>query len=566
MKDKIQKTITGADLVLKILEKYGKVDTVFGYPGGASIPLYNAFARSGIRHILARHEQGAAFMAQGYSRSTGKIGVVDATSGPGVANTFTAVADAYKDSIPLLLISGQVPRAMIGKDAFQELETKPVFSGVTKYFTQIQDIAELESEVIKALDIAQSGRPGPVHIDIPKDILLVECSLQSEKTCKKIKKPEIQTEQISECLSMIEQAQKPILLIGHGVGIAQAGRELEEFLEKTKLPMVETALAKGIVPITHTQNFGMLGMHGFYEANLAVHHADLIINIGSRFDDRIVGKYQDFGKGAKIIHIDIDPRELGKVVQTDLKILADARDFLAKCNDRKIKASNNLQKWIQEIKSWKHKKPYTIPQDTFGGKQVLEKISLIGKSLQKEVIYGVDVGQHQMWSSQILETNGSENWLFSGGFGTMGFSLPACIGAAVANPDKKVVSISGDGGIQMNIQELCLLLQDERNTLKNLDIKIVILDNEYLGMVKQWQDLFAENERSQVDVLSPDFGKLADAYGVANYKLETLSDLNRLDDILSQDGPALIWCKIEKEENVFPMVPAGKRLDEMVFE
>ena len=560
------KNITWADGVLQILQSHWKIDTVFGYPGGASIPLYNAFARSGIRHILARHEQGAAFMAQWYSRSTWKIWVVDATSGPWVANTFTAIADAYKDSIPLLLISGQVPRAMIGKDAFQELETESVFSGITKYFTQIHDISQLESEVIQALDIAQSWRPWPVHIDIPKDILLSKMQLSEILSKNIFKRPRVSSEHISEFQKILNASQRPIILVGHGVGISGASCELWNFLKISGIPMVETALAKWIISLDHPQNFGMLWMHWFYEANMAVHHADLIINIGSRFDDRIVGNYQDFWKHAKVIHIDIDPRELGKVVQTDLKIHADARDFLQALNTSEIKFLWCRNKWLQKIEYWKQERPYTISQDIFWGKQVLEKISNIWKTLEKEIIYGVDVGQHQMWSSQILEIHNSENWLFSGGFGTMGFSLPACIWAAVANPNKKVISISGDGWVQMNIQELCMVLQDERNTLKNLDIKIIILDNEYLWMVKQWQDLFDENQRSQVDILSPDFWKLADAYGVANYKLETLSDLNKLENILSQDGPALIWCKIAKEENVFPMVPAGKRLDEMVFE
>ena len=558
--------MTWADVILSILENYAEVDTVFWYPWGASIPLYNALARSNLRHVLARHEQGAAFMAQWYARSTGKIGVVDATSGPWVANTFTAIADAYKDSIPLVLISWQVPRAMIGKDAFQELETESVFSGVTKYFTQIHDVQSLEFEVKKALDIARSWRPGPVHIDIPKDILLMSYSwiIQNEK--QKFQSPSIQEHQISECISMIRDSQKPILLIGHWVGISWASSELESFLAKSWLFMVETALAKGIIPIDHPQNLGMLGMHWFYEANMAVHHADLIINIGSRFDDRIVGNYQDFWKSTKIIHIDIDPRELGKVVTTDLKIHADARDFLQVLNNSKIWVSWKRDLWEEKIQSWKQENSYTISKDVFWGKQVLEKISQIWQQIKKEVIYGVDVGQHQMWGSQILATNNPENWLFSWGFGTMWFSLPACIGAAVANPDKKVISISGDGGIQMNLQEFCLLLQDDRNALRNLDIKIVILDNEYLWMVKQWQDLFDENQRSQVDILSPDFWKLADAYGIFQHKLEDLSDLMELEGILSQDGPALIWCKIEKEENVFPMVPAGKRLDQMVFE
>lgn len=560
------KLLTGSDILLQTLIDQGGVDTIFWYPWGASIPLYNSLANADIRHILAKHEQGAAFMAQWYARSTGRLWVVDATSGPWVANTFTAIADAYKDSIWMLLISGQVPTNMIGRDAFQELDTRPVFGGVTKYFRQIGDVWEIVPETMRAIEVALSGRPGPVHIDIPKDIQLAIASSDIWDFWNTYQKPTIPCQDIESLTRLIEGASRPIFLIGQWVKFSWAERELLGFLEKSGIPMVETALAKWVISPDNEYNLWMLGMHGFYEANMAVSEADLIINIGSRFDDRIVGTYESFWKGAQIVHVDIDDWELEKLVKTDLPIHADAKDFLEKLLQSDCWNPEQYTAWRRQIQSWKAEKPYEIDSHTFGGKQVLQEVSRIAKELPQEVVFWVDVGQHQMWASQILEIEGAENWLFSGWFGTMGFSLPACIWAAVANPDKKVISISGDGGIQMNIQELWLLLQNDRNALRNLDIKIIILDNEYLWMVKQWQDLFQENQRSQVDVLSPDFWILANAYWIKNHKLESLADLEGLEEILSQDGPALIWCKIEKEENVFPMVPAGKRLDQMVFE
>ena len=557
----------GADILLDTLQTHWWVDTIFWYPWWASIPLYNSLARSYIRHILTKHEQGAAFMAQWYARSTGRLWVVDATSWPGVANTFTAIADAYKDSIWMLLISGQVATASIGRDAFQELNTESIFSPITKHFIQIREARLIIPETIKALDIALSGRPWPVHIDIPKDIQLTESQWENFIwTWYICQKPEISWKDILAIKAMVSMAKKPIFLIGQWVKLAWWSTELQSLLEQTWIPMVETALAKWIIPMDHDLNIWMLGMHGFYEANMSMSEADLIINIGSRFDDRIVGTYDTFWKNAQVIHVDIDERELWKLVETDLKIHADAKDLLENLLRSFDGKPEKFTAWREQITSWKQERPYEIAADVFWGKQVLRKISRIAKNIPKEVIFWVDVGQHQMWASQILEIQWAENWLFSGGFGTMGFSLPASIWAAVAHPDKKVISISGDGGFQMNLQELGVLIQRHENTLKDLDIKIIILDNEYLGMVKQWQDLFPENTRSEVKMFSPEFDTIASGYGIANYKIENVEQMKKLEKIITQPWPALIWCKIEKEENVFPMVPAGKALDQMVFE
>ena len=556
-----------ADILLQTLQSHGGVDTIFWYPGGASIPLYNSFAHSDIRHILARHEQWAAFMAQWYNRSTWRLWVVDATSWPGVANTFTAIADAYKDNIAILLISWQVTSSMIGRDAFQELDTQSAFWNITKYFTQIRNVKDIISETMKAIDMALSGRPGPVHIDIPKDIFLTPYISKTISTSYVYEKPQLDILQIYKCIDMLEKATRPVLLIWHWVKLSWAEENLRNLVERLWIPTVETALAKGVLAPDSSHSLGMLGMHWFYQANMAISEADLILNIGSRFDDRIVGNYDDFWKAAKIIHVDVDKRELWKIVDIDMWIHADADKFISALQKVYAWDMLDIKTWRETIKAWKKEKPYMIDSWTFGGKQVLKKISNIAKNLPKDVIYAVDVGQHQMWASQILEIENSQNRLFSGWFGTMWFSLPSSIWAAVANPEKKVICISGDGGVQMNIQELGVLVQKQANTLKDLDIKIIILDNEYLGMVKQWQDLFPENTRSNVDVLSPDFDMLWKAYGIPSYQLDTIDAMDKeLWNILSSDGPSLIWCKIAKEENVFPMVPAGKRLDQMVFE
>ena len=412
-----------------------------------------------------------------------------------------------------------------------------------------------------------SGCPWPVHLDIPKDIFLSPHTPAITKTVYKSPKlPEIPKEDIQECLHLLQLAQRPILLVWQWVKFSGAEQELLQFVEIFGIPMIETALGKWIIPFDHSNNLGMLGMHWFYHANMAVSSADLIINIGSRFDDRIVWNYDDFGRDAKIIHIDIDEQELGRHVQTDVAIHWDASNFLQEILVRDDINSLKIDCWKEKIQNWKNEKPYEIEPGVFGGKQVLQKIQDTVEKMPEETIYGVDVGQHQMWASQILQIDVPNNWLFSGWFGTMWFSLPSSIGAAIANPDKRVISISGDGWIQMNIQELWMLIQKESNTLKDLDIKIIILDNEYLWMVKQWQDLFPENTRSEVDVQSPDFDILAQAYGIPAYKISDTSSMNEvLPTILQEKWPALIWCTIEKEENVFPMVPAWKRLDEMVF-
>lgn len=541
------------------------IDTIFGYPGGSNIPLYTALANSDIRHILARHEQWAAFMAQGYTRSTWKLGVVSATSGPGVANTLTAIADAYRDHIGMLLISGQVARPMIGKNAFQEMDTGAVFTTDTKFFHQVKNVDDIVPITLEAIERAIHGVPWPVHIDIPKDIFLATSSY-SWNYESDYRIPELDMRSVHEAKEMLQQAQKPIFLVGHGVKLSDASSELMALLEQLWVPSVETALAKGVVGMDSPQHLGMLGMHGFYEANMAVHNADLIINIWSRFDDRIVWTYDSFWNNAQIIHVDIDPNQHGFVVKPDLPIHADAKDFITALSNQMQWQELDLDNWKEQIQDWKRERPYEILPEVFWGKQVLQKLSDIAKWLDREVIFAPDVGQHQMWASQILEIDDPKNRMFSWGFGTMWFSLPACIGAAIANPDKKVISISWDGWFQMNVQELWVIQQEVLRG-NAPDIKIIILDNNYLGMVRQWQDMVPGEQRSDVDITWPDYKLLAQSYGIDVYRFDDLGNMDaQLQWILAEKWPALIWCKVEKEENVFPMVPAGKRLDEMVFE
>ena len=559
---------TVADAILDVLIAHG-VTHIFGYPGGAILPFYDALPyHPKIKHVLTRHEQGAAFMAQGWARSTKQLGVCCATSGPGATNLVTGIADAMLDSIPILCITGQVPLQMIGKDMFQEADMTGVTLSITKHNYLLDDPVKAVYTVTEAIKLALSGRPGPIHIDVPKDIMasphprefeiplvdLVETDSHKEAYLG------LDSHVIQAIIEALNEAKKPILLIGQGIKLANAEPELQSFVERLGIPTVNTILAKGILSPEHSCYLGMLGMHGYYHANMAMHEADLIINIGSRFDDRIVGRYDIFAENAKVIHVDVDKAELNKVVAADIAVHSDALQFLKQILEHPLLAKLQIEPWWQQIKLWQKDKPYKEETEIFSMRNVLKQLNEIVKADPDKFVIAVDVGQHQMWSALSCEIENSKAWLSSSGAGTMGFSLPAAIGAAFANPDKTVITISGDGGFQMNMQELAVIKDYD------LNVKVLILNNNYLGMVRQWQELFYENNYSAVEISSPDYIKIADAYALPATRINNEADLVKLKNELTNKGPILIECVVEKEDNVFPMVPGGKHLGQTLTE
>lgn len=554
---------TVSDALLDTLKAHG-VTTIFGYPGGAILPFYDAIPfHPEIRHILVRHEQGAAFAAQGWARSTKKIGVCCATSGPGATNLVTGIADAYMDSIPILCITGQVPLSMIGKDMFQEVDVTGITLNITKHNYLVDHSSKIVPIVTEAIHIALSGRPGPVHIDVPKDIMASEHPRYFKiPTITRIPTdPMIRGYQpldeaiIDRVLDALNRAKRPILLVGHGVKHSGAEKEILEFIERTHIPTVTTLLGKGTIPHDQSSYLGMLGMHGFYHSNMAMHHADFILNIGSRFDDRIVGRYDLFGKNATIVHVDIDRAEHNKVVKTQIPVHADAKQFLRQIFPKLQPLS--IDPWWQQIREWAATNPYEKIPGKFTMRDCLAAFCEKIMKNPSEYIVVTDVGQHQMWSSLSLQVDESVQWLTSGGSGSMGFALPTAMGAAFANPDKTVVCITGDGGVQMNIQELGTIAQH------HLNVKVLILNNHFLGMVRQWQELFYKNNYSSVALTSPDYVKLADAYGISGFQIKSASDIQKCHDrIFCDRGPCVVDYQVEKEDNVFPMVPGGKTLGE----
>lgn len=558
-----------ADAILDTLKAHG-VSHIFGYPGGAILPFYDALPyHPEIKHILTRHEQGAAFMAQGWARTRKEIGVCCATSGPGATNLVTGIADAYMDSIPILAITGQVPVASLGKDAFQEIDMVGITMSITKHnylADKPEDVVEIVTE---AISIALSGRPGPVLIDIPKNI-------QASGHPRDFTIPDLDISEgnpnlqayieqdesvIEEVINTLNKASKPVLLLGQGVKHANAEELAMEFVKKTGLPTVTTMLAKGILPDDLPENLGILGMHGFYHCNMAVHEADVILNIGSRFDDRIVGRYDIFGKNAEIIHVDIDSSELNKVVAVDFPIHSDAGLFLEQMLKSKTLKKLNTENWKKRINKWRDDKPYKQVTGFFSMRNCLQAINKeIAKEPDKYIIVA-DVGQHQMWCMLSLTLQKSWQWLTSGGSATMGFSLPAAIGAAFANPDKTVICIVGDGSMQMNLQELAVIKD------YNLNVKVMVMNNEYLGMVRQWQELFYENQYSQVGITSPDYKLLARAYSLPGFTIDSETQIPAVyKEIFSSPGPCIVEHRVAKEDNVIPMVPGGKHLGETMTE
>jgi len=559
---------TAADALIDTLLKHG-ISTIFGYPGGAILPFYDALPfHPELRHILVRNEQGAAFAAQGLARTTGKIGVCCATSGPGGTNLITGIADAYMDSIPILAITGQVPVNTIGKDMFQETDMTGVTLNITKHNYLVERPEDIVPIVSEAIYIATSGRPGPVHIDLPKDVQAAEHprdfkipSLQSFRVGPSAAAFEIVPKKaLDEVIKLLSEAKKPVMLIGHGVKLSGAEELAEKLVSHLRIPTVTTLLGKGIIDPGNPYYLCMLGMHGFYHANLAVHEADLIFNIGSRFDDRIVGRYDAFGRNAKIIHVDIDQAELNKVVTADLPVHSDATNFLTQLLARADLKPLKTERWLAKIDEWKSAKAYEHRPSEFTIRTCLDDLTKIIEKDPDRFIVVADVGQHQMWSSLSCRVKKAAHWLCSGGAGTMGFALPTAVGAAVANPEKTVLCITGDGGIQMNIQELEVIAQNQ------LNIKVIIMNNAFLGMVRQWQELFYKNNYSHVNISSPDFVKLAEAYRLRGKRAENESDFQKLLHFLTDEGAVVIEARVKQEDNVFPMVPGGRTLGETITE
>lgn len=557
-----QKTRNGADLFVELLIEAG-VDTIFGYPGGAVLPIYDALYRSEaeFKHVLSRHEQGSIFAAEGYARVTGKPGIVLSTSGPGATNLITGITDAMMDSLPLVIFTGQVSSQVIGTDAFQESDVLGITTPITKYNYQVKKISELPRIINEAFHIATTGRPGPVVIDIPKNIAE---EISGEEYSKDFYLPgyqpttkpnPLQIVKLSEALS---KAKKPLVLSGAGVLFSQATEELKQFVEKYELPVVHSLLGLGSYPASSSLSLGMGGMHGSYAANMAVYECDLLINIGARFDDRLTGNLEHFAPDAIVAHIDIDPAEIGKNIPTEIPIVADAKKALEALLSKEIAQPDHTE-WQTTLAN--NKTDYPLwndrSEELISPQWLLQKIH---QMTEGKAIVTTDVGQHQMWAAQYYRFDKPNNWVTSGGLGSMGFGFPSSIGAQFGRPDDLVISINGDGGFQMNMQELILLKQ------WNLPIKVFIMNNEALGMVRQWQEAFYDERYSQslLDE-NPDFVKLAESYGIRGMRIDKESEVeSALEDIFAYDGPVVVDFRIVKKEKVYPMIAPGKGIHQMV--
>lgn len=555
----LESTKTGSDLVLETLRDLG-VDTIFGYPGGAVLPFYDAIYNfKGIRHILGRHEQGCLHEAEGYAKSTGKLGVAVVTSGPGATNAITGIADAMSDSVPLLVFTGQVARAGIGKDAFQEADIVGITMPITKYNYQVRETADIPRIITEAVHIATTGRPGPVVIDLPKDISALETDfIYSPEVNLPSYQPTLEPNdmQIKKILKQLSKAKKPVLLAGGGISYAEAATELNEFAERYQIPVVTSLLGQGTIATSHPLFLGMGGMHGSFAANIAMTEADFMISIGSRFDDRLTGNPKTFAKNAKVAHIDIDPAEIGKIISADIPVVGDAKKALQMLLAEPT-VHNNTEKWIEKVTKDKNRvRSYDKKERVVQPQAVIERI---GELTNGDAIVVTDVGQHQMWTAQYYPYQNERQLVTSGGLGTMGFGIPAAIGAKIANPDKEVVLFVGDGGFQMTNQELAIL------NIYKVPIKVVMLNNHSLGMVRQWQESFYEGRTSEsvFDTL-PNFQLMAQAYGIKNYKFDNPETLAQDLEVITEDVPMLIEVDISRKEQVLPMVPAGKSNHEML--
>ena len=551
--------LNGAQIVCESLIREG-VDVIFGFPGGALLPFYDTLATySQIRHILVRHEQGAAHAADGYARASGKVGVCLATSGPGATNLVTGIACAYLDSSPLIAITGQVARPFIGKDAFQEIDITGITLPITKHNYLVMSAAEVARTIKEAFYISCTGRPGPVLLDIPRDVFTEEANFSyPDKVDLAGYKPILRGHpaQIKKAAKLINDAFRPLIIAGRGIIISQGCEELKELAEKAQIPVITTLLGIGSFPESHILSFGMLGMHGTAYANMAVEAADLIIAIGMRFDDRATSKVSGFAPGAKVVHIDIDPAEIGKNVKVDVPIVGDAKHILQALN--KLLTTQNRISWVRQIEEWREQHPCTTIRDCpeLLPQYVVRKIYEVteGKSI---VVTGV--GQNQMWSAQHFWYNRPNQFISSGGLGVMGFELPAAMGAKVACPQEPVWCVAGDGGIQMTIQELATIVQEK------LAVKIAVINNGYLGMVRQWQELFYKRRYVATPLSNPDFVKIAEAYGMPGLRVSDKKlVVAAIEKAMAHDGPFLIDFVVEPEENVYPMVPPGASLTEIL--
>ena len=566
------KTMTGAQIVIESLLAEG-VDTIFGYPGGAILPTYDALVQNpALRHILVRHEQGAAHMAEGYARVSGRPGVCLVTSGPGATNTVTGIADAYMDSTPIVVITGQVPTSMIGNDAFQEADLTGITRPCTKHNYLIRDVKDVARIIKEAFYIAGSGRPGPVLVDLPKDVQNATAVFKYPETVEiRGYKPTLKgnDRQIDKALEAIEKSERPLFYVGGGVQWSDAAAPLTELVHGLKIPITTTVMALGVFPSSDPLCLGMLGMHGGYWTNMAVQSCDTLIAIGARFDDRVTGRLADFAPNAKtIIHVDIDPASISKNIKVHIPIVGDIKEVISVML-KKVKSREGLAprqkgwtEWHKLILQWKEEKPLPYEhgqsEENARPRDVLEELYTITKG---EAVVVTDVGQHQMWTAQMMPFERPRSWLTSGGLGTMGYGLPAGIGAYFAAPDRPVVVVSGDGSIQMNIQELATAVQYK------VPVKVVIMNNYYLGMVRQWQEKFYEGRysHSYMDAM-PNFVKLAEAYGAAGFRVEKAKDLSKtLKEAFATPGPAMVDVVIPQSEGVFPMVPAGSAMHEMLF-
>jgi acetolactate synthase I/II/III large subunit len=571
----MQQLLSGAEIVFKALEDQ-KVEYIFGYPGGAVLPIYDELKNhKTIKHILARHEQGAGHAAEGYARSSGKPGVVLVTSGPGATNVVTALADAYMDSIPLVCISGQVPTHLIGTDAFQECDTTGITRPCTKYNWLVKNVNDLAKILHTAFEVAVTGRPGPVLVDIPKDIQFKKGVYQFQKN-KNLKfngskSKKISEKELDQFIEMMKKSSRPIFYTGGGVinSGPEASKSLRELVAITGFPITSTLQGLGAFPGTDPHFLGMLGMHGTYEANNAMHDCDLMINIGARFDDRITGKIDEFSPKSKKIHVDIDPSSIGKNIKVDLALVSDVNIFLSDLIKR-FKAKNknfidvnkkNIDKWWKQIDKWREKKSLGFKNSTTTIKPQYAVQRLYELTKNKDTYITTEVGQHQMWAAQHYKFDKPNRWMTSGGLGTMGFGLPAAIGVQIAHPGKLVIDIAGEASVLMTMQEMSTAVQ------YRLPIKIFILNNEYMGMVRQWQELLHEKNYSESYTAAlPDFVKLAEAYGCVGIRATKPSELDeKINEMINTDRPVIFDCMVDKMENCYPMIPSGKAHNQMIL-